>query len=217
MQTIALLVLLTTAILCSSLDPRRCSSSPAATRDGLVGVAVTTVGKHIDYTESTPRWSGIVDGLCPPSVPPTADCSAFVTWLYWTTFGKYPDYLNNENWSAGYTGSMESSPYGVERSLDAALPGDIVLYGRPTISHVALYIGNSEVIEFGETGPVRHLSIDYRSDRNRLMAFPSFFAVGSSCTFAGQSGKCIDTQQDKCPGSVAAGHCAGPSYVQCCV
>jgi len=112
---------------------------------------------------------------------------------------------------------MESSPHRQSRTLALALPGDVVLYGHPKISHAALYIGNSEVVEFGETGPVRRQPIDYRSDRNEILAFPDFFAVGSACTFGGKSGTCIDTQEAKCTGALESNHCDGPAYVQCCV
>lgn len=73
-------------------------------------------------------------------VPTYADCSSFVSWIFWTTFGEWPDYLNNQNWAAGYTGTMYAM--GRDHPVSAAnrQKGDVVLYGTPTVNHATLYV-----------------------------------------------------------------------------
>src|SRR5438128_1151330 len=113
-----------------SKDPRKCLEV-TATREGLKQAALWTVDskKTISYTQGPLRWSGIKNYVCPKAnVPPYADCSSFASWLYWSAFGFYPDYLNGQNWAGGYTGSMGN--HGVRVSLSDAQPGDIVLYGK---------------------------------------------------------------------------------------
>ena len=145
-------------------------------RAGLKAAALWAAksGKYISYTQGSSRWSGIQKHVCPhQGVPAFTDCSAFVTWLYWSAFGKGTDFLNGEKWTAGYTGTQAS--HGVAVSRAHAQPGDVVLYGHPTISHAAMYVGNHQVVEFGQNGPARLRSIDYRSDLNQIRSYPSFF------------------------------------------
>ena len=144
------------------------SSGPcnvAPTRQGIVSAAMWAVNsKHfIHYSQSPSRWSGIHNHVCPFSkVPPTADCSSFVTWLYWSAFGKGKDFLNGQNWSAGYTGTMGN--HGTAVSVAHARPGDVVLYGSAPYHHATLYVGNNHVVSFGADGPAKLLPINYRSD-----------------------------------------------------
>jgi cell wall-associated NlpC family hydrolase len=148
-----------------------------ATRDGLKQAALWTVdsGKSITYTKGSSRWSGIKEYVLPhENVPPCADCSSFVTWLYWSAFGFYPDYLNDENWAAGYTGTMAKNGKAV--SLSEAQPGDVVIYGPGPYNHAAIYVGESKVVSFGSTGPAKLLKINYRSDYH-IRSYPEFFKL----------------------------------------
>eukprot|EP00762_Andalucia_godoyi_P007866 ANDGO_01285.mRNA.1 hypothetical protein len=119
------------------------------------------------YTEGSQRWSGITDRVYPPSAPKYSDCSSAATWAYWTVYGKGPDFLNGENWSAGYTGTLMQ--HGRSVSLGSAQVGDLVMYGNP-VSHTAIYIGGGRVISHGED-PVCDCPIDYRSDRSDIRSY----------------------------------------------
>jgi cell wall-associated NlpC family hydrolase len=120
-------------------------------------------GKYINYSQDGRRWSGITQKACPyQSVPSVTDCSAFVTWLYWSAFGNGHDFLNSQNWKAGYTGTMGSN--GTPVNLAQARPGDVVLYGKTPYDHAVLYVGNNQVVSFGENGPAKLVNINYRKD-----------------------------------------------------
>lgn len=122
------------------------------------------------YTEGSERWSGIDQKVYPPKAPPYSDCSAAVTWIYWTVYGKGTDFLNGESWSAGYTGTLID--HGKAVAYSAAQPGDLVFYGSTAdhITHTAIYIGNGQIISHG-SDPVLKGSIDYRSDRQFLRSY----------------------------------------------
>ena len=96
------------------------------------------------------------------------DCSEFVSWCYWNA-GVKADPSGN-NWLDAYTKDMWEN--GVEVSLLDAKPGDLVFYDSPTTpSHVALYIGNGQVLTKGnDDGPVQ-VSIYYRSDRKFIRSY----------------------------------------------
>jgi len=137
----------------------------APTRQGIVAAAMWAhnSGKYITYSQSPSRWSGIQKRVCPyQGVPPVTDCSAFVTWLFWSAFGNGRDFINNQGWKAGYTGTMGNN--GVSVSLAQARPGDIVLYGSHPYHHATLYVGNNKVVSFGANGPAKLLPINYRGD-----------------------------------------------------
>jgi cell wall-associated NlpC family hydrolase len=165
-------------------DSRQCTAGVTASRDGIAALARSLVGKTINYTQGTRRWSGITDAMCPPAVPPRGDCSSFVSWVFWAAFGKWPDYLNAQSWAAGYTGTMKSK--GTAVATADRLPGDIVLYGVPTVSHVALYVGSDQVVTFGSgnegsVDPINLRAWSYRTDINGFYRFADFFAVGQGC------------------------------------
>ncbi|CAG8664153.1 11217_t:CDS:1, partial [Paraglomus occultum] len=192
-------------------DPRKCSQV-TPTRDGLKEAALWTVSsqKTIQYTQNSPnRWSGINNNVCPfVNVPPYADCSSFVSWLYWSAFGFYPDYLNGENWSAGYTGTMGN--HGVSVSLANAQPGDVVLYGAPPYEHAVLYVGDGHAVSYGEDGPAKLIPVNYRNDFV-VRTYPDFFAIGTSCS--GVAGTCIDADVTTCPKDLIHNKCGGPDNV----
>lgn len=170
-----------------SADNRRCLEI-TANRPGLVKMALAIantkaymnwVGKAED-PRGTLRWVGISKYVCPPKVPATSDCSAFVTWLYWAAFGKSTDYMNHDSWSGSYSYTGTQSIYGKVVSTGTgsyanAQLGDLVLYGPGTHDHVAMYLGGGKVASFGQDGPLNILGIDYRSDRNKIVSFPQFF------------------------------------------
>ena len=54
-------------------------------------------------------------------------------------------------------------------SYAAAKIADLVFYGDP-ISHVAIYVGNGQVVSHGHD-PVQLESIDYRSDRAQIRSY----------------------------------------------
>lgn len=105
------------------------------------------------------RWSGIHGKVCPPAAPQYSDCSSFVTWIYWTVFGKGRDFINNEAWTAGYTGTMVKM--GREAPCDPASMqvGDAIFYYHP-MHHVAFYAGNGTVFSHG-FDPLQHAAWDY--------------------------------------------------------
>lgn len=196
--------LISTICLASENGLNKCTAV-APSRDGLKSAAlwVAHSGKYISYTQGDKRWSGITGKKCPHSaVPEYADCSAFVTWLYWSAFGNGKDYINEENWSAGYTGTMAS--HGEEVSKDKALPGDVVLYGKPTISHATMYVGDDQVVGFGEDGPAYLRKIDYRDDLNQIRTYKSFFSEENKSqggnkdkvVYAGDTGDRGDNKED---------------------
>lgn len=163
----------------AAVDNRACKYEVTAGRDGIVTLLNNLVasGNTITYTQGSQRWSGISSWTCPVDnkVPAYADCSSFVTWVFWTAYGLGVDKINGQSWKAGYTGTMATRGVQVSKSTIVkgkaqpashanAQPGDIVLYGTGTHSHVAIYIGNGQVASFGSTGPVKIWPINYHTD-----------------------------------------------------
>eukprot|EP00808_Paulinella_micropora_P017180 g82728.t1 len=116
-------------------------------RAGLLAAAIWIAEKPVTYSQAMDkRWSGIDKHICPGDKHMFyADCSSLVTWVYWTAFGKGPDFVNAKNWKAG-TVDFESHLI----SLSQAVPGDIFLHGKP-IRHVTMYMGNGKVLSHGST------------------------------------------------------------------
>jgi len=168
--------------LCSATtDKRACKYEVTAGRTGLVTLLNNLVasGKTILYSQdATLRWSGIKNSICPVSnkVPTYADCSSFVSWVFWTAYGLGEDKLNGQTWAGGYTGTMASRGVQVSKATTVngvktpasyanAQPGDIVLYGPSPHVHVAIYVGNGKVANYGSTGPVKILPINFHSSK----------------------------------------------------
>jgi len=222
--TVSVLLLLLLVTLTAARDRRMCkSASVVATRQGIAALARSLVGKTINYTQSEKRWSGITSKTCPPAVPAFADCSSFVTWLFWTTFGNGTDYLNDGSWSWGNTRTMFAQGRANQVfSASDRLPGDVVLYGSPTVNHATIYVGNDEVVTFGvkegQVDPIRLRPVTYNTNINGTYRYPDFFAIGSSCVQSnGKTGTCIDVDTTACNGVLEVGRCDGPAEVRCCV
>eukprot|EP00808_Paulinella_micropora_P017957 g41615.t1 len=117
-------------------------------RAGILKAAHHIVDKPVKYSQRSGRWSGIDGHVCPTAgkYMPYADCSSLVTWVYWTAFGKGVDFVNGQNWKAGYSGVMGFK--GKHVSLDEAEPGDIFLHGHP-INHATIYLGGRQVLSLG--------------------------------------------------------------------
>jgi len=125
------------------------------------------------YTQNMlDRWVGIREGVCPPDAPKFSDCSSAATWVYATVFGRGEDFMNGQNWGAGYTGTL--SQHGRLVDLSQAKPGDLVFYGKAigSISHVSVFAGNDErgramTISHG-SDPVKYIPIDEYGSLQRL-------------------------------------------------
>jgi len=141
----------------------------SAQRQGLYTAAMALYNNRASehYTQGSSRWIGITDGVRPPSAPTYSDCSAAATWCYWTVFGSGPDFLNGQNWRAGYTGTMSSR--GRSTGCSTMQIGDLAFYGNP-ISHVAISIGNGKVVSHG-SDPVGLYPYNYRSDLNSCRTY----------------------------------------------
>lgn len=112
------------------------------------------------YSENmTLRWVGIHDGICAPNVPRYSDCSSMVTWLYWNLFGNGADFLNGENWGAGYTGSLKEHGVAVGTDPSGLKVGDLCFYYHP-MHHVAIYVGGNMVVTHG-MDPVGYYAYNY--------------------------------------------------------
>jgi cell wall-associated NlpC family hydrolase len=142
----------------------------SANRQALYNAAMALYNQRANehYTQGSSRWSGITGRVRPPNAPPYSDCSSSTTWMYWTVFGNGPDFLNNQRWAAGYTGSM--SPRGRSIPCSSMQTGDLAFYGKPTISHVAMSIGGGRVVSHG-SDPVGLYSYNYRSDLNQCRTY----------------------------------------------
>jgi len=136
-------------------------AASSGTRAGVVAAAMALYNQrsHETYTQGSSRWSGITGKVMPPNAPPSSDCSAAATWCYWTQYGSGPDFLNGQNWKAGYTGSLIQ--HGKTVTCTAMQPGDLVFYGSP-VNHVAIFVGNGKVVSHG-SDPVSYVAYNYRT------------------------------------------------------
>lgn len=132
--------------------PHHCAGNLAAcgtvqsTREDLARIGWAVLNQKMWYIHSdhwevmTLRWQGISEEVCPDStvsiatIPISADCTSLITWIYWTAFGKGPDYLNNKDWTEGYTGTMmgcpgDPNPYAKPVAFSDLQPGDVCIQG----------------------------------------------------------------------------------------
>jgi cell wall-associated NlpC family hydrolase len=128
----------------------------------------------LHYTQDGRRMQGVREQIRPPATPQWEDCSSFVTWCCWAAGAPDPNGRDYDGF--GFTGTQIGN--GTMVSLDQAQPGDLVFYGNKVdpdpqggIKHVALYVGNGNVISHGgESGPVL-VPVDYRSDRKLIKSY----------------------------------------------
>jgi cell wall-associated NlpC family hydrolase len=112
------------------------------------------------YTEDmNKRWDGINNGVCAPAVPRYSDCSSTVTWIYWNLFGNGNDFMNGENWTAGYTGTLVAHGTQVSADESSLKVGDLCFYYHP-MHHVAIYVGGGMVVSHG-MDPVGYYAWNY--------------------------------------------------------
>lgn len=113
----------------------------------------------ISYTQNTQRMQ---DFGPPPNVPGATDCSAFATWCYKSARAPDPNGLGYNG--TGYTGTLIGRGR-AKTSVGQLSPGDLVFYGDSfgSTGHVAVYVGNSQVVSHGsQPGPLL-LKVNYRT------------------------------------------------------
>lgn len=137
---------------CVGLMDKFSSNQTVATakRTKMMDAAKALINKKTHYTQDSRRWNGITNKKYPPDAPTYSDCSSAVSWIYWTVFGGGSDFLNGQNWKAGYTGTQQA--HGKSISLSQASHGDLVMYGwqSPGVpEHVAMWVGNGYVVSHG--------------------------------------------------------------------
>lgn len=120
----------------------------------------------VHYTQGPRRWEGIDKHLraYKGDYPHYCDCSAFATWCLWDATRRYqlPDFVNGQNWRAGYTGTQQNHG---KRVTGRKLPGDLVFYGNQgggIAEHVAVYVGKNLVVSHGSEAAPFLLQWDYR-------------------------------------------------------
>jgi hypothetical protein len=129
-------------------------------RDRAVQAAVLALAHkdQMDYTQdATARWHGILKDRRARrgQFPKSADCSSFVTWCLWNGLHlrfELDDIVNDQNWKAGFTGTMLDHGKRVSKA-DKLVPGDCVHYGSGDTAHVTMVVGRQDgvptVISFG--------------------------------------------------------------------
>ena len=112
---------------------------------GVSDVRVSLVQYALQFVGNPYVWGGT-------SLTHGADCSGFVLSIY----QKYGISLPHS--------SSAQSGYGIRISASEAKPGDLFFYGSGGISHVAIYIGNGQVVHaFSESQGIKVTSAYYRS------------------------------------------------------
>jgi cell wall-associated NlpC family hydrolase len=122
-------------------NPPRRNGPPPAVGSGAsyaIEAAKTQLGVPYKWAGETPE-----EGF---------DCSGFVLWA-WRHGGKSLPHSSRSMYSMS-----------TKISLSEAQPGDLVFYGESGVSHVALYLGNNQIIHSPRTGSVVHITkVDYWS------------------------------------------------------
>lgn len=135
------------------------SISPKATaKKLLLNACAVSYAKRAIIRYSYPyhnaqRWSGIVRRIKPPNVPPYADCSSWVIWVYWVC--GFPDPAGTGyRWGTSETIYYHCRAHGkfIKRGQEQA--GDIVVY-RGGVGHAELVTARGTVLTNGQDiGPV---------------------------------------------------------------
>ncbi len=117
------------------------SSGPggdAGTTSPLVGNRAAVVDQARAQLGKPYRWAG--------NGPDVFDCSGLTVWCFKRGAGKQLPRT---------AAQQQMSPLGTNVAVAQAQPGDLIFYGFPA-SHVAIYIGNGQVIHAPRTGkPVK--------------------------------------------------------------
>jgi cell wall-associated NlpC family hydrolase len=132
----------------------------------------------IHYTQNAVlRWDGINHHHTGRNQPDYADCSAYATWVEWWSRiyirGRAGlDVMNDQDWRSGWTGTLLQHGKRHRAGMTYWYPGrTLVFYGKPTVEHVAIYVGGGKVVSHGnEAGPLL-LPVGYRSDMNQARAY----------------------------------------------
>lgn len=110
----------------------------------------------IGYSQARPIPT-LYYGIRPPAVPRNLDCSGLAITVYWVA--GCVSYLGAEN-TTGYGNTWSLARHGVQITIPELRVGDLVFYG--SISHVAIYVGNGQVVSHGSwPGPLL-LPVTYR-------------------------------------------------------
>jgi cell wall-associated NlpC family hydrolase len=126
-------------------------TNTCTTPAGEYGAAIVEVAKEAcaqpqgtyEYDQIRPYPSSLFSG----PTPRKTDCSGFVILCYKTAGAPDP---NGTNYNGqGYTGSLLARG----KAVSAPSPGDLCFWTAP--DHVAIYLGNGEIAEFGSNpGPI---------------------------------------------------------------
>ena len=105
------------------------SANPAPAPNGGASAAVA---EGLDQVGKPYKWAG--------SGPDSFDCSGFTAWA-WRAGGVSLPHNSRAQYSAS-----------THIPMSAIQPGDLIFYGQPTIHHVALYIGNGQIVHAPASG-----------------------------------------------------------------
>jgi cell wall-associated NlpC family hydrolase len=109
------------------------------------------------------------------------DCSAFVTLCY--KAGGAPDPNGFGYNGSGFTGTLWAHGNYIGKNISDGQPGDLAFFGlwpsprgTPITTHVGLYIGGGQIIEFG-SNPIAQNPLAGRSD---FIGFRRYLGLGTS-------------------------------------
>lgn len=127
------------------------------------GSAAAVISKAVEHVGKTMyAWGGgTLDGPSPGTAPDLGvigfDCSSLVRYAYYQGTGQA---ITLPRTSREQYAATKAQPV----ALDALQPGDLMFWGRGSIHHVALFIGNGRMIEAPESGQqVRETAIANRT------------------------------------------------------
>lgn len=118
-------------------------------RQRIVAAALAAVAKDANGTRhSFYSQAGVWDVnhcITGPTPGHRDDCSSWLTSAYKSAGAQDP---NDENYEAGYTGTL----YGGTTPIYSSQlePGDIIIYGRAPGHHTELYVGNGRTVGHGD-------------------------------------------------------------------
>lgn len=138
-------------------------------RQAICGAAVQAANEP----QGTYEYDGVrpyPPNLFGPPTPVKLDCSSFFTLCY--KYGRAPDPNGLGYTGAGYTATLLMKG----RSTVDPQPGDGAFWTGP--DHVAVYIGNGQIVEFGGgSGPVQSTVVDENSYHSRFLGYRSYLPI----------------------------------------